>query len=69
MLTAIRTPQEAADVYSPAIIILGDGEGGSATAGDHENRKRFLSEFIFCGLLHMNTPGPGGSAITLRPPP
>ena len=69
MLTAIWTAQVAADVCSPAIIILGDGEGGSATAGDHENRKRFLSEFIFCGLLHMNNSGPGGSAVSLRPPP
>jgi hypothetical protein len=51
MLTAIRTAQEAADVCSPAIIILGDGEGGSATAGDHENRKRLLSEFIFLGCF------------------
>ena len=69
MLTAIRTAQVAADVRSPAIIILGDGEGGSATARDHENRQRFLSKFISCGLLHVNNSGPGGSAITLRPLP
>jgi len=69
MLTAIRTAQVAADVRSPAIIILGDGEGGFATARDHENRQRFLSEFVFCGLLHVNNSGPGGSAVSLRPPP
>ncbi len=47
-LAAFGTGNEAADVHSPPVVILGHGKAHAATAGDEEHAKFFL---VFCFIL------------------
>ena len=56
-LAAVRAGNEAAEVHSLAVVILGNGEGGAATAGDQEHARVLLVASVHLNGLYPELSG------------